>query len=64
MQKSGTWYESVAAIQEIEPGQPVRPQLATAVQSPKDAFAKLKGRAYIVETKFDGETMQDKFPVL
>ena len=40
--------------QEVEPGQPVNPQLASQSKSPEEAVAKMKGREFVVETKLDG----------
>lgn len=41
-------------VQDIEPGRPVRPQLAGSVYSAKEAFARMKGRPFVIDTKFDG----------
>ena len=42
-------------VQDVEPGLPVRSQLAAPAFSVKQAFDKMKGAPFIVETKFDGK---------
>ena len=41
-------------LQDVEPGLPVRSQLAAPALSVKAAFDKMKGDPFVVETKFDG----------
>lgn len=38
----------------MEPGRPVRSQLASAAKSPEEAFRRMKNKTFVVETKFDG----------
>ena len=40
--------------QDITLGKPAKAQLAKKVDSPEQAFALMKGKAFVVETKFDG----------
>lgn len=44
------------SLQDVEPGHPVRPQLALMVQNAEEAFHRMKGGEFAVETKFDGVT--------
>ena len=41
--------------QDVEPGQPVRAQLAVTMSGIKSISQKMKGKAFVIETKFDGE---------
>ncbi len=45
-------------MQEVSVGNVVRPHLAKKVYSVKEAFSKMKGQDFVVETKFDGERVQ------
>lgn len=40
------------------PGKPARPQLADSAKSAEEAMKHMKGRPFVVETKFDGERVQ------
>ena len=40
--------------QDVEPGSSARPMLATTARTTEYVFSRLKGRPFIVETKFDG----------
>ena len=42
--------------QDVEPGRPVRSQLASAANSPDEAFRRMKNKTFVVETKFDGQS--------
>lgn len=42
-------------LQDIKVGKPAKPQLARAVKGPEEAYNIMKGRPFVVETKFDGE---------
>ena len=42
--------------QDVEPGRPVRSQLASAAKSPEEAFRRMKNKTFVVETKFDGQS--------
>ena len=42
--------------QDVEPGRPVRSQLASAAKSPEEAFRRMKNKTFVVETKFDGRS--------
>lgn len=44
--------------QDVEPGQCVRPQLASRANDVQDAFRKIGGKSFLVELKFDGERIQ------
>ncbi|KAK9803302.1 hypothetical protein WJX72_010348 [[Myrmecia] bisecta] len=46
---------------DVEPGKPVKAQLASPVASPEEAFQKMKGKTFQVETKLDGERIQLHF---
>ena len=43
-----------AILQDVEPGQPVRAQLAATMSGIKQISQKMKGKAFVIETKFDG----------
>ncbi|DBA75732.1 TPA: hypothetical protein ACH3X1_010149 [Trebouxia sp. C0004] len=43
---------------DVEPGRPVRSQLASAAKSPEEAFRRMKNKTFVVETKFDGDRIQ------
>ena len=45
----------IVFLQDVEPGRPVRSQLASAAKSPEEAFRRMKNKTFVVETKFDGE---------
>lgn len=47
----------MSGSQDVEPGQPVRAQLAATMNGVKQIFQKVKGKAFVVETKFDGEDL-------
>lgn len=38
-------------------GKPAKPQLARAVKGPEEAYNIMKGRNFVVETKFDGRAL-------
>lgn len=42
------------SVQDVEPGQPVRAQLAATMGSIKQISQKMKGKVFVIETKFDG----------
>jgi ATP-dependent DNA ligase len=44
----------VAHTQDISLGKPAKAQLARKVTSPEQAFETMKGKTFVVETKFDG----------
>ena len=41
--------------QDVVVGKPVRPQLAKAAKGPQEALDAMKGKPFLLETKFDGE---------
>lgn len=45
-------------LQDVEPGQAARPQLAAHAMAIDSALKKLKGSPFVVEVKFDGERVQ------
>ena len=49
-------------MQDVEPGRPVRSQLASAAKSPEEAFRRMKNKTFVVETKFDGQHCLDLLP--
>lgn len=49
-------------MQDVEPGRPVRSQLASAAKSPEEAFRRMKNKTFVVETKFDGQRRLDLLP--
>ncbi len=48
------YYSVSVCVQDVEPGRPVRSQLASAAKSPEEAFRRMKNKTFVVETKFDG----------
>lgn len=46
--------KALCVDQDVEPGRPVRSQLASAAKSPEEAFRRMKNKSFVVETKFDG----------
>lgn len=48
-------------MQDVEPGRPVRSQLASAAKSPEEAFRRMKNKTFVVETKFDGQCCLEFF---
>jgi ATP-dependent DNA ligase len=44
---------SVAA-QDVVVGKPIRPHLAKAAKDPQEALDSMKGKPFLLETKFDG----------
>ena len=51
-------------LQDVEPGRPVRSQLASAAKSPEEAFRRMKNKSFVVETKFDGMQLHGIFQIL
>lgn len=47
--------------QDIKVGKPAKPQLARAVKGPEEAYNIMKGRPFVVETKFDGRLCLPSF---
>ena len=45
----------MARAQDVTVGKPIMPQLAKTVFTPQEAFDAVKGRPFLLETKFDGE---------
>lgn len=45
-------------LQDVEPLQPIRPQLCKRANSLEDAFSQMKGKPFVSEVKFDGVRMQ------
>ena len=41
--------------QDVVVGKPVRPQLAKAATDPQQALDAMKGKPFLLETKFDGD---------
>lgn len=61
----GTWQGGgsshicwVLPLQDVEPLQPIRPQLCKRANSLEDAFSQMKGKPFVSEVKFDGVRMQ------
>ncbi|PNH08890.1 DNA ligase 4 [Tetrabaena socialis] len=52
-QRGSTWKRTA-----VEPGLVVSPQLATQCRATEDAVRRMKGRSFVVETKFDGWRIQ------
>ncbi len=46
--------------QDINVGRPICPQLAKTVFTPQEAIDVMKGRPFLLETKFDGESVHRK----
>lgn len=44
-------------MQDITVGKPAKTQLARAVRGPEEAYNIMKGRPFVVETKFDGASL-------
>ena len=51
----------LAAAQDVVVGKPVRPQLAKAAKDPQEALDGMKGKPFLLETKFDGVETADHF---
>ena len=49
--------------QDVEVGHPARAQLATTMGGTKTIAQKLKGKAFVIETKFDGTCFSPKSAV-
>ena len=46
--------------QDITVGRPICPQLAKTVFTPQEAITAMKGQPFLLETKFDGESVNSK----